>query len=246
MIKKYCLALLVLISTGSMMAQIKNLPSPLSAKTVRAENIKDRSFREVYQYFQTNGFLELPVTINRDFKRKDRQKLRPYPLRKDNELFFVNMNKKDYRRNDKETKISYMFSETNGDYVMGIVTAISADHHAVKSWLVTFNLSGHVIDYLPIRESLGGDMVRTIESHIYENFIVDLQQLSFPNNDYIIEKEVLVNDLKGQRVDRSFIITTEGKFKKTKEVCFLPQIYSDTTLLDKTILIHQRGENAIK
>ncbi|MCD8556868.1 MAG: hypothetical protein LRY59_09700 [Bacteroides graminisolvens] len=74
MIKKYCLALLVLISTGSMMAQIKNLPSPLSAKTVRAENIKDRSFREVYQYFQTNGFLELPVTINRDFKRKDRTK----------------------------------------------------------------------------------------------------------------------------------------------------------------------------
>ncbi len=70
MIKKYCLALLVLISTGSMMAQIKNLPSPLSAKIVRAENIKDRSFREVYQYFQTNGFLELPVTINRDFKRK--------------------------------------------------------------------------------------------------------------------------------------------------------------------------------
>ena len=56
-----------------MMAQIKNLPSPLSAKIVRAENIKDRSFREVYQYFQANGFLELPVTINRDFKRKDRQ-----------------------------------------------------------------------------------------------------------------------------------------------------------------------------
>jgi hypothetical protein len=47
MIKKYCLALLVLISTGSMMAQIKNLPSPLSAKIVRAENIKDRSFETV-------------------------------------------------------------------------------------------------------------------------------------------------------------------------------------------------------
>ena len=80
----------------------------------------------------------------------------------------------------------------------------------------------------------------------WKHTIVDVKQLSFPNNDCIIEKEVLVNDLKGQRFDRSFIITTEGKFKKTKEVCFLPQIYSDTTLLDKTILIHQRGENAIK
>lgn len=240
------LVLFVLISTNITIAQTNSKSVLSSNRIIGVDDIKDENFRKIYQNFQTNGFLKLPVVFNREFNRTVGQRPRPYPLRNNNEPFFVNVNKKDKSRNDKETKISYMFNETNGDYVMGIVIAISGDHNAVKNWLVTFGLSGNVIDYLPIGESFSNGSIRTIEAHIRENFTVDVQQLNFPNNDYIIEGEIPVNNLKGQRIDRSFKITAGGKFQKLNEVRFQLQTYQPSTLLNKSIRISQRGEKVQK
>lgn len=240
------LVLFVLISTNITIAQTNSKSVLSSNRIIGVSDIKDENFRKIYQHFQANGFLELPVIFNRDFKRNVERRTQPYPLRHNNESFFVNVNKKDKERNDKETRISYMFNETNGNYVIGIVTAVSGDHNAVKNWLVTFGLSGNVIDYLPIGEAFGGGRIRTVEALIHENFTVDVQQLNFPNNDYIIEGTTPVNNLKGQRVDCSFKITTGGKFQKLNEVRFKLQTYQPSALLNKSIRISQRGEKVQK
>jgi hypothetical protein len=244
--KNLSLVLFVLISTNITIAQTNSKSVLSSNRIIGVDDIKNKNFRKIYQNFQTNGFLKLPVVFNREFNRTVGRRPRSYSLRNNNEPFFVNVNKNDKSRNDKETAMSYMFNETNGNYVIGIVTAISGDHNAVKNWLVTFGLSGNVIDYLPIGESFSGGRIRTIEAHIRENFTVDVQQLNFPDNDYLIEGEIPVNNLKGQRIDRSFKITAGGKFQKLNEVRFQLQAYQPSTLLNKAILISQRGEKVQK
>lgn len=213
-------------------------------RIINMSDIVGVEFQKTYYSFKNNNFLKLPIKFDRNFMaylRSINFRIRPYPYRDSNSPFYVNVNRLDKSHNDIETKISHLFDETNGNYILGIITAISGDHNAIKNWLVTFNFSGGLIDYIPIGE-LFGNRIRTIEAQINNDFTVDVQQLVFPDNDYIIEGAVPVSNLKGQRIDSAYKINTDGKFQKLSEVRFIPQIYSPDTLLDKKVGISQRGE----
>lgn len=242
--KKINLVLFILISVNIAVAQNINNVELKPNRIIKMSDIVGVEFQKAYYSFKNNGFLKLPIKYDRNFMAYLRSKnfrIRPYPYRDSNSPFYVNVNRFDKSHNDIETRISHLFDETNGNYILGIITAISGDHNAIKNWLVTFNFSGGLIDYIPIGELLG-NRIRTIEAQINVDFTVDVQQLVFPENDYIIEGTVPVNNLKGQRVDSSFKITADGKFQKLSEVRFLPQVYSPATLLDKKVGIAQRGE----
>lgn len=79
---------------------------------------------------------------------------------------------------------------------VGIVRTWSALHDMDKHWLVTFNFAGAIIDYIPICEWPGTcSKARTMEAQINKDFTVNVQQLNFPENNYIIQfdsiKEIL-------------------------------------------------------
>lgn len=236
--------LFILISVNITVAQNINNLELKPNRIIKMSDIVGVEFQKTYYSFKNNGFLKLPIKYDRNFMAYLRSKnfrIRPYPYRDSNSPFYVNVNRLDKSHNDIETKISHLFDETNGNYILGIITAISGDHNAIKNWLVTFNFSGGLIDYIPIGE-LFGNRIRTIEAQINDDFTVNVQQLVFPDNDYIIEGAVPISNLKGQRIDSSYKINANGKFQKLNEVRFIPQIYSPDTLLDKNINISQRGE----
>lgn len=158
----------------------------------------------------------------------------------------MNVNRKDTERNDKETTLYCMFYETNGDYMLGLVSALSGDHNASKMWLVSFDLSGNIIEYIPFSESYCGD-VRTIEGEISKNLEVDIYELDFSGYNCIVDVNSFrpLSDLKGQRIDRHYQITPDGKFRLLQEVRYKPQIYTAETLMGKEC-IFQRAEEILK
>lgn len=211
------------------------------------------NFTAVLQYFQENGMLKLPVNYDNSFRKKLKELRRskkiatrvyPYPIK--NSPFYVNVNKKDTAHNDNETRIHYLFEESNGNYTLGIVDAISGDHNAFKNWLVTFNQWGEPIAYIPIKE-LFINRVCVIEAQINADFTVLVRELTFPGYDCIVDVKTFqpLENLKGQRIDRTYKITPEGKFELTKEVKYQPQIYTPAVLSDRNRLISEGGEKPI-
>lgn len=237
MMKILSLALFVLISTNIVIAQNDNVKKNI-LHCIEMSDIRSEQFKKIYKYFQYDGFWELPAYFDRNYKGS----VRPYPYKHTNgeSPFYVNINKGDKSRNDRETTISYLYNETNGDYILGAITAVARGFSAVKWWLVTFDFFGNVIDYIPISESIGD--VYTIESQINKSFTVNIQRLDFPDNDCILKDYKPLENLKGQRIDTNYEITTDGKFKKLNEVRYQPQIYPPATLLDRKVNIRDRGE----
>ena len=240
--KKLSLVLFVLINANITFAQ-NSIVKGNTSRRIDVSEIRSEQFKEIYKYFQVDGFLELPFYLDRNHKGS----VRPYPYKHSNgeSPFYVNVNKSDIKRNDKETAIPYLYNKTNGDYVLGLITAVSRGITAVKWWLVTFDFSGNVIDYIPICEFIGD--VCTIESQINSDFTADVQRLDFPNNDCIIKKdnEQPLDNLKGQRIDAKYEITTDGKFKKLNEVRYQPQFYPPSMLLNEKVNIRDRGEKRL-
>ena len=206
----------------------------------------------IYQYFREQGMLKLPINYDANFnkeiallKRKREIARAVYPYRIINSPFYVNVNKKNTTHNDTETSIHFLFEETNGKYILGIVGAVSGDHNASKSWLVTFAPSNNFIDYIPIGESHCD--TRIIEAQINADFTVLVRELTFPGYDCIVDVKTFqpLENLKGQRIDRTYKITPEGKFELTKEVKYQPQIYTPAVLSDRNRLISEGGEKPI-
>lgn len=233
------LALFVLISTNIVIAQNDNVKQN-TCRRIGFSEIRSEQFKKIFKYFQVDGFFELPTHFDRNYKGS----VRPYSYKHTSgeSPFYVNINKGDKTRNDKETVISYLYNETNGNYILGAITAVARGLTAVKWWLVTFDFSGNVIDYIPIREYIGD--VRTIESQINSDFTANIQRLDFPDNDCIIKKDngQPLDNLKGQRIDTKYEITTDGKFKKINEVRYQPQLYPPSMLLNEKVNIRDRGE----
>lgn len=233
------LVLFVLIGTNIAIAQNNNVPNN-NIRRVDVSEIRTEQFKEIYKYFKVDGFWELPVCFDRNYKMS----IRPYSYKHINgdSPFYVNISNRDKSRNDRETTISYLYNKTNGNYILGAVTAVARGYTAVKWWLVTFDFSGNVIDYIPIRESIGD--VYTIESQVNSDFTADTQRLDFPDNDCILKDNDYrpLDNLKGQRVDTKYKIDTDGKFKKLNEVRYQPQNYTSSMLLDEKVNIRDRGE----
>lgn len=203
----------------------------------------------IYQYFKEQGMLKLPISYDTNFnkeiallKRKRKIARAVYPYRIPNSPFYVNVNKKNTTHNDTETSIQFLFEETNGNYILGIIGAVSGDHNASKSWLVTLAPSNNLIDYIPIGESHCDAQI--IDAQINADLTVLVRELSFPGHDYIVDVKTFkpLENLKGQRIDRTYKITPEGKFELTNEVKYQPQIYTPEVLADRNRLIAEGGE----
>ena len=165
-----------------------------------------------------------------------------------NSPFYANLDKRD-KRPPIETVLS-LIEDTNGKYIMGIVRTWSALHDMDKHWLVTFNFAGAIIDYIPICEWPGTcSKARTMEAQINKDFTVNVQQLNFPENNYIIQFDSIkrnfihLDNLKGQRIDTKYQIMPDGKFKKLEEAYYQPQIYTPDMLKSNETLIRYRREN---
>ena len=85
----------------------------------------------IYQYFKEQGMLKLPISYDTNFnkeiallKRKRKIARAVYPYRIPNSPFYVNVNKKNTTHNDTETSIQFLFEETNGNYILGIIGAV--------------------------------------------------------------------------------------------------------------------------
>jgi hypothetical protein len=86
-----------------------------------------------------------------------------------------------------------------------------------------------------------------IEGQVNQDLTVNVQELEFPENDYIMDvnTHTILDNLKGQRVDRTYKITPEGKFVLTQETRYLPQIYTGEMMSDKTKTIIKGGEKKL-
>ena len=243
--KKLSLILFVLISANIVVAQ-NNTVKEKAIRSIEISEIQSESFKTMYTYYQSEGFLKLPAYFDRSFKKylkaNNLDKIGFYPYRQSKgELpLYVNINKSSKERNDKETFVHYIYNETNGNYILGVIETISGDHIAIKDWLVTFDFSGNLIDYIPIHEYISD--VCTTEAQINKDFTADVQRLDFPENDCIIKDFKPIDNLKGQRIDTKYEITTDGKFMKLNEVRYQPQLYPPSALLDRKVNIRDRGE----
>ena len=241
------LVLFILISMDMTSAQNLNTKER-TVRTIHLNEIKSEKFKGIYEYYQASGFLKLPINFDRNYRRylvqNDLEGMRPHPYQYANNEspFYVNVDKKDKKWNKKDSRIC-LFNQTNGNYIVGVVMAVSPGYEAVKRWLVTFSFSGEVIDYIPIYVNFV--QASAVESQINRDFTVDVYRIDFPGNDYIIKDYKPLDNLKGQRIDTKYQITSDGKFEKISEVRYQPQIYSPEMLLDKTINIRERGEKPL-
>ena len=258
--KTLILVISILISMDITFAQNKD---SITIRTIQESDLKSEYLIAVYKNFQRTFFLDLPI----DFKRASSQKIDSihesyrlkrialrytgYPYRDKNSPFVVNYDRRNKKRYDRDTQISYLFNKTTGEYMMGTMFAWSGDHIVAKMWLTTFDFSGNLIDYLPISNwYYSNPEMRIIESQINKDFTVNVQRLDFPDNDSIIipnegRNVQLIENLKGQRIDSKYQITTEGKFLKLEEIRYQPQIYTSAMLFNDSILIRKRGEREL-
>ncbi len=258
--KTLILVISILISMDITFAQNKD---SITIRTIQESDLKSEYLITVYKNFQRTFFLDLPV----DFKKASSQKIDSihesyrlkrialrytgYPYRDKNSPFVVNYDRRNKKRYDRDTQISYLFNKTTGEYMMGTMFAWSGDHIVAKMWLTTFDFSGNLIDYLPISNwYYSNPEMRIIESQINKDFTVNVQRLDFPDNDSIIipnggRNVQLIENLKGQRIDSQYQITTEGKFLKLEEIRYQPQIYTSAMLFNDSILIRKRGEKEL-
>lgn len=239
---KICLCLLVLalgfINSIFPCYAIGNLPNITTVSQIsqRGTHVK---FSEICEFFKVNGMYPLPLDYNRNLYpamyRNKKVSRHGFAYFIKDSPFYVNVNRKDTTHNDRETSIKNLFEKSNGDYVLGVVFTKSGDHNAEKFWLSTFNSWGEAIDYIPIAMSFN-NTYWIIEGQVNTDLTVNVQELEFSGYDYILDvntHEILEN-LKGQRVDRTYKITPEGKFELTAEIKFRPQIYTGEMMKDKT------------
>lgn len=239
----------MLINMTSVIAQNSQVKMNSNVRKLQKKELISDRLKDIYYSFQQRGFLKLPANYDKNFReyvmRNNLMGVNPYAysyLNNGQYPFFVNVNKKNKKQNDKATTIS-LFDETNGNYIMGVVTAIAPGYEARKRWLVTFNFSGKIIDYIPILEVVGSAWIS--EALINQDFTVDVNCIDFPGNDYIVKDQKPLDNLKGQRIDTKYQIAPDGKFRKLSEVRYQPQIYSPDMLLDKTTNIRERTEKQL-
>ena len=213
-------------------------------RIVPLSEIKNSYLQNVYKVTQQYGFLKFPILYDNTFYENLLKKqiiTFSHFYRNNNSPFYVNVSKQDKSRNDSETSLLYLFNESKGQYLLGVIMAISGDHLIYRHWLVSFNFNGDIIDYIPIRE-VYVDCITTIEAQISADFTIDVQRIEFPDNDCIIKDLKPLENLRGKRVDTSYRLNTEGRFIKTNEVHYKSQIYSSETLLNEEMRIAERGE----
>ncbi len=230
--KKVAILIILIMASGlSMYGQNSYKVTSL----VKLSDIKEKNLQRVFYVFSKNEFLKLPInydisffvyqdnnSISRDDFEHTRAVTQGTSYRISNSPFYANLDKRD-KRPPIETVLS-LIEDTNGKYIMGIVRTIC-------EWPGTCSKA------------------RTMEAQINKDFTVNVQQLNFPENNYIIQFDSIkrnfihLDNLKGQRIDTKYQIMPDGKFKKLEEAYYQPQIYTPDMLKSNETLIRYRREN---
>ena len=207
--------------------------------------------KEIITYLKrNNGYLSLP------YKRRDQvgTKVAHWYEKIAGTPFYVNQNRKCKKQTDEDAYLSF-FKESTGDYILGELLVDQGGGLAGKGWLVTFDLKGKLIDYLPIWEWVVYDGAPLVEGELHTDLTVSIQQLHFPGYDYIARDEQVMgynrypDELIGQRIDSEYRITPQGKFEKTSEILYKPQDYAEILrAFDKEhpVAISQRNEQRLE
>ena len=256
--KKVAILIILIMASGlSMYGQNSYKVTSL----VKLSDIKEKNLQRVFYVFSKNEFLKLPInydisffvyqdnnSISRDDFEHTRAVTQGTSYRISNSPFYANLDKRD-KRPPIETVLS-LIEDTNGKYIMGIVRTWSALHDMDKHWLVTFNFAGAIIDYIPICEWPGTcSKARTMEAQINKDFTVNVQQLNFPENNYIIQFDSIkrnfihLDNLKGQRIHTKYQKMPDGNFKKLEEAYYQPQINTPDMFKSNETIIRYRREN---
>lgn len=218
---------------------------------VQPADMQDSCMKEIITYLKrNNGYLSLP------YKRRDQvgTKVAHWYEKIAGTPFYVNQNRKCKKQTDEDAYLSF-FKESTGDYILGELLVDQGGGLAGKGWLVTFDLKGKLIDYLPIWEWVVYDGAPLVEGELHTDLTVSIQQLHFPGYDYIARDEQVMgynrypDELIGQRIDSEYRITPQGKFEKTSEILYKPQDYAEILrAFDKEhpVAISQRNEQRLE
>ena len=102
------LVLFVLISMNNAFAQSSQVKVNSNIRKVQSNKLTSDDFKKVYLYFQDLGFLKLPANYDRQLRyymvKNNLTRVNPYPyfLVNNGQIpFYVNVNKKDKKKNDK-------------------------------------------------------------------------------------------------------------------------------------------------
>ena len=244
--KLFLFLIFVLLSTETAKSQ-RNFDNILRT---RPTNIQDSCLHGIIRLCQeSNDYLTLP------YKRRDNLRHRPsYWYEIIGTSFYANQNRKCKKQTDEDSFLS-LFKESTGDYILGELFVAQGGWLSGKCWLVTFDLKGKLIDYLPIYEWGSCDGAPVIEGELHTDFTVSIQQLHFPGYDYIARFEPIISfdrypdELIGQRIDSEYRITPQGKFEQTSEILYKPQDYAEifrTFDEEHPVAIRQRNEQRLE
>lgn len=220
---------------------------------VNYNDIHSSYFQKIYKIKENRGNHSLPFLwdkrVDHSYIRRNRIRPVSVPYHEDLKFYYINIDKNNKNANTAETDIFYVFFETNGNYILSVIWNWSADHIVSKYWLVTFDLWGQMIDRIPfaVYYTTSGENIHSLEGEISKDMKVDVYELDFPDNEriYDVENSKPFNNLRGQRIDRHYQITPEGKFNLLRTVRYEPQIYTPEMLMDKTC-IFQRNEKPLE
>lgn len=151
-----------------------------SLKSITYTNVRSPFLQKLYNVSSHNP-VRMPYFTSEkytfEYRRKNKIKIRTMHYENMDYPFFVNLSRKDNQRYDKETEVFIVTYKTYGEYVVGSVRAISGDHNVTKEWLVTFNMDGNVIDYIPFAEKHSNFYIT--EGIIFEDLKIEIQYLDF-------------------------------------------------------------------
>lgn len=206
-----------------------------SISVVNVDNISHPFFKKISRYYY--GRTSLPYFVGNTKSNKYMREKQSYEMCSYKKYVSIDLPLYagfDNSLIESEQYILCLFYETNGTYFIGVTMAWSSDHNDYKYLIVTYDLRGNVIDYIPFYKShvCSPNSVVSMEGVLNKNLTVDVYSLDFSNNIYpVTSSGKVVNNILGQRTDRHYKITPQGNFQLVTEVKYKSQNYAGSRLV---------------
>ena len=218
-------------------------------KTVNIEQITDPFWKKVSKVYW--GKTKLPHIESKSitleyYSANQAYKLYPYDKKQINPqlpLYAL----PDTNIKDSEQRIFAAFYNTNGNYFIALINALAGDHRSQKLFIVTFDFNGNICDYRVFFETFtsGPHDTNIVESRLNADLSIETNILEL-NDPYPVNEDFTIKSgLHGQRIDRKYQITPQGKFKLISETKYQPKNYTAEELAGTTC-IADGGEQPIK
>jgi hypothetical protein len=213
-----------------------------SVYTLQKSDLQANFLKEGYDVSTAKYFYNTPRTLDKDYcdylyshvSSPDFEPSWVYedPNWKDTP-FYANNNKNNTSHMYPVVFFKGMFAQSPGNFALTIVIGGELEPCVIEYWLATYSFDGKLIDYLPALCKYCpipiSEEYYTMESQVKDDFSIDVQQINFPQNDSLMVCEnnsyKLISPLVGQRVDKSYKLTSDGHFVKESETKYKTQDY---------------------